>query len=195
MSRKTMKQYCVLLGLLLWTASCGSSSKENIIVEAHLVNIPPPPPIAPNEPIISEDTATNQITEQGDIATYFVVIADTSQDYFLLHEKMVSLSKSLPMPIDTMGRYYNREKNLIALPDTSEDEIYAGDYFPRRFPSESLSLEYLALYQKAAGEKTIALVQGIYPTEAEAEQSLHRLQKQVKAAFVTQSKMYIGCMH
>ena len=88
-------------------------------------------------------------------ATYFVVVADTNSDYFFLRDKMFKLSMRLQLPIDTMGRFFNKTKNLIALPDNDEDEIYAGDYFPRRFPSDNFSLEYLDFYQREAGEKTI----------------------------------------
>ena len=102
-------------------------------------------------------------TSTVDYARYYIVIADTSINYEVLQKKMLNLRKQLSIPIDTMDRYYDKDKNLICLPEDSDDELYAGDYFPRRFPSESLSLEYLNLYQQTPHEnKTIALVSGIY---------------------------------
>jgi len=86
-----------------------------------------------------------------------------------------------------MGRFYNKKKNLIALPDNDEDEIYAGDYFPRRFPSDNLSLEYLNFYQRQAAEKTIALVTGIYETEKSADSALTVLHKPEKKVFKIKS--------
>lgn len=128
-------------------------------------------------------------------ATYFVVVADTSQVYSILHKKMHDLSSKLKIPIDTMGRYYNKTKNLIALPDNDEDEIYAGDYFPRRFPSDYLSLEYLNFYQKQSGDKTIALVTGIYETEKSADSALNVLYKTVEKGFKIKADIYVGCLH
>jgi hypothetical protein len=81
------------------------------------------------------------------------------------------------------------------LPDNDEDEMYAGDYFPRRFPSHSLSLEYLALYYREAGEKTIALVTGIYETEKSADSSVAILQSIEKNVFKIKTNIYVGCLH
>ncbi len=141
------------------------------------------------EPDVTKDTT------DYNIATYFVVVADTSLDYNVLHKKMFKLSRQLNIPIDTMGRFYNKAKNLIALPENDEDEMYAGDYFPRRFPSESLSLEYLNFYQRRAGDKMIALVTGIYETEKSADSILTVLRKIEKKAFKIKADIYVGCVH
>jgi hypothetical protein len=108
---------------------------------------------------------------------------------------MIDLKTKSKIPIDTMGRIYNKKKNLIALPDNDKDEIYAGEYFPRRFPSENLSLEYLNFYQKQAGEKTIALVTGIYETEKSADSVLTVLRKIEPRVFKIKADIYVGCMH
>ena len=108
---------------------------------------------------------------------------------------MFDLNGQLNIPIDTMGRFYNKTKNLIALPDDDEDELYAGDYFPRRFPSENLSLEYLDFYQKKAGDKTIALITGIYENEKSADSALTVLHKTEEKVFKIKADIYLGCMH
>lgn len=144
---------------------------------------------------ISIDNNVIEDTIDDDYATYFVVVADTGSNYYLLHKKMFDLNRQLNSSIDTMGRFYNKTKNLIALPDNDEDEIYAGDYFPRRFPSDNLSLEYLSFYQEQAGDKTIALVTGIYETEKSADSALTILQKTEKKGFKIKADIYVGCMH
>ena len=143
----------------------------------------------------STDSSEAGDPAENDNATYFIVIADTGSNYGLLRQKMSGINRQLNIPIDTMGRYYNEAKDLIALPDNDDDEIYAGDYFPRRFPSENLSLEYLNFYQKEAGEKTIALVTGIYETEQGADRALAVLQKTETNPFKIKAEIYIGCMH
>ncbi|HRV53231.1 MAG: hypothetical protein FNNCIFGK_02203 [Bacteroidia bacterium] len=142
------------------------------------------------------DSAINvEAEDTSEYATLFVVIADTSPDYAMLHQKMFDLHQKLNIPIDTMGRYYNESKNLIALPDNDEDEMYAGDYFPRRFPSENLSLEYLDFYQLGAREKTIALVVGLYDTEENADSILAVLKNIENKSFKVKAEIYMGCMH
>ena len=137
----------------------------------------------------------DEYVSEIDHATFFIVVADTGHDYYSLHRKMFTLNQQLNLPVDTLGRYFNENKNLIALPDNDEDEIYAGDYFPRRFPSENLSLEYLAFYQEKATEKTIALVTGIYESEQSADSALAILKRAEPNGFKIKADVYVGCMH
>lgn len=127
-------------------------------------------------------------------ADYYVIVADTGTSYYTLHNKMFDIHQSANLAIDTMERFYNKTKDLIQLPDNSDDEVYAGDYLPRRFPSQNLSLEYLNVYKPEAKLKTIALIAGIYETKASADSAFNALKSDEKA-FVLKSKIYVGCMH
>ncbi|WP_162056496.1 hypothetical protein [Pontibacter pamirensis] len=138
------------------------------------------------------DTGSSYLEET---ATYYIVIADTSGSYKELREEMLSMHGSFKIPIDTMGRSYNESKNLIALPEDDEDEVFAGDYCPRRFPSTALSLEYLGLYQEKAAEKTMALVAGIYENKSSADSAVSVFRQIEQKAFVVRTDMYIGCIH
>ena len=131
----------------------------------------------------------------SDYSNFFLVIADTGKDYFFLRQKMFQIHHLLKVEIDTMGRGYNSAKKLIALPENDEDEMYAGNYFPRRFPSENLSLEYYNFYQPTAGEETMVLLCGIYESEVDAKRFLNRLLNVEKKAFLLSSRIYTGCMH
>lgn len=133
---------------------------------------------------------------------YYIIIADTSKDYYSLRNKMLAIQKSIYIKIDTMGRSFNKKKNLIALPDNDSDGIYAGNYFPRREASEFLSLEYLDYYTKNGNfsfdegkGRTIALVRGIYGEKQEADAALIVLKQQEKNAFEIKANIYVGCMH
>ncbi len=138
---------------------------------------------------------TSKADEQADAyADYYIVVADTGLSYNALRGKMFDLNKSLNIPIDTMNRGYNKTKDLIALSDKDEDEMYAGEYYPRRSVSDFLSLEYLNQYKSNAKEKTIALVRGIYETKTSADSALLAM-GQSKTAFVFKAKVFVGCMH
>ena len=127
----------------------------------------------------------------------YIVVSDTSQNYFELRQKMFDLNEKLKTEIDSMGRGFDKKKNLICLPENDEDEIYAGDYFPRRYPSETLSLEYLIYYTngKKPTEGTIALVTIITDNKEKAEKKLAEVKKYSNRAFIVNSKIYMGCMH
>lgn len=126
---------------------------------------------------------------------YYVVVTDTGNSYYSLKEKMQAISQNLNIPIDTMGRFYNKKKNIIQLPDNDSDEIYAGDYYPRRYPSNFLSLEYMNLYKRGSSKSTIALVAGIYEKKSSADSALSVLKSSQKNTFAILSPIYIGCIH
>ncbi len=137
--------------------------------------------------------------EDTDLLTMdaYIVVADSSNNYFDLREKMFDLSDKLSIKIDTMGRGYNKTKDLICFPDNHEDEIYAGDYFPRRYPSVNLSLEYLDYYLK--GKKptggTILLITSISDNKKKADKELKKVRKYEPHAYIFNAKIYMGCMH
>lgn len=186
-----MKRHIYII-LIAFLTACGTTSADEKEAEVNAAKIATTAGLRTN---VTTDNNVAEDTTDYNNATYFVVVADTSQDYSMLHEKMLDLNNQLKIPIDTMGRFYNKAKNLIALPDNDEEEIYAGDYFPRRFPSDNLSLEYLSFYQSQAGEKTIALVTGIYETEQSADSTMTVLYKKEKKVFKIKADIYVGCMH
>ncbi|MDX5419498.1 MAG: hypothetical protein LPK09_09795 [Hymenobacteraceae bacterium] len=192
---KSEFKICILyLSFALGFVSCGPQAATEAMVPAESAN-------GSIVVLDKADTLTAALIEEEadtviyDYETYFIVVADTGLNYAYLQSKMYSLSKRLESPIDTMDRFYDESKNLIKLPEDYEDEVFAGDYYPRRFPSKSMSLEYLDLYQRKAGEKTIALVTGIFASDASADSALAILKTAEPKGFKIQTSMYIGCIH
>jgi len=144
-------------------------------------------------PVKQQDTTDNSIADET--AEYYVVITDTGKNYYQLKEKMENIHQALNMTIDTMDRHYNKAKDLIALPDDDTDEIYAGEYYPRREPSDFLSLEYMTFYNQASFKNTIALIAGIYKNKSSADSALKVLKPVQSNAFAIKSSIYVGCMH
>lgn len=110
---------------------------------------------------------------------------------------MFDLAGKCKIGIDTLGRRYDTTKDLICLPEDDEDEINAGEYFPRRYPSTVLSLEYLEFYDesKKGDDKTIALVAAIEENQQSAEKLLAAIREHMKSAYILKSRIYMGCMH
>jgi|GEM_PF-2583705 len=140
-----------------------------------------------------KDSLANQV--DFNYARSYVLIVDTNTNYYSLRDKMIQIGEQLSIEVDTMERTYYPEKNLIALPEDHEDELFAGDYYPRRYSKEYLSLEYLDLYQRPAGDKTIALVAGIYSNQESADSTLQRILEVDSSAFILQTDIYVGCIH
>lgn len=179
-----IKQFCVVLSCALFVA-CSSDLSES---ESSAM--------ADSATLVSDTLVGTDVESMPDeYQIYYIVVADTSRNYFALQKTMYELEDKMLFEIDTMNRYYNAKMDLICLPDNIEDEIYAGEYFPRRSPSATLSLEYINFYLPEAGEKTIALVAGIYEGEGEANVRLAEVRKMAKSAFVIKSNVFVGCMH
>lgn len=188
-----MKRLAFIACIIICFASCKNKpapqqkhGKDSLtIVQASYVA-----PKGPDKPEI--DTLEN-LDKADQYADYYIVVADTGKNYYALRDKMLKLHDTTGIAIDTMGRYYNKKKDLIMVPEDDEDDIVAGDYYPRRQPSQTLSLEYLNTYTSDADPKMIALVSGIYEDKASADKVLKLLPW--RKAFVFKGKVYVGCLH
>ena len=183
----------VILGIIL--CSCTPDQRKKNKLGASTGRKEFSPSFVVNQPkdIAPKVTDSAMLAEQ--YADYFIVVIDTGFNYSALRTQMFRLSNELGIAIDTLGRTFYEKKNLIALPEDDEDEIYAGDYFPRRDLGENLSLEYLDFYQQDASKKRIALVSGIYEDKKSADSALKIIKTIAPKAFSFKANIYIGCMH
>lgn len=133
--------------------------------------------------------------QESEMMDFFVVVSDTSYNYYKLRSQLISTSKKFKIDIDSMGRFYNGRKHKIQLPDDDEDEIYAGEYFPRRYESSQLSIEYASQYLDHCNDSLMAGIMGIYIKEEEARNRLLQIKSLNPGAFVTKASLYQGCMH
>lgn len=178
--------YIGLIVCCMWLAACGPSEQKQATA------------IADTTAIIATDTgalADDGYTPDAEYETMYIVIADTAQSYYSLQHTMYQLSGTLNIPVDTQGRHYNEEKDLIALADDDEDEMYRGDYYPRRSAGTNLSLEYYNMYDSITTAKNIALVSGQYENQKSADSLLSIIAPHAPHAFVRAASMYMGCMH
>ncbi len=187
-----MKNYFSLLCTILLMA-CETTPKVKILPKTNASKVNSSSNLHEISEIESKITSKDSLDEN--YATYYIIVADTNSSYYILHSKMFELHRKLKLQIDTIGRIYNPIKDLIMLPEDDEDEIYAGEYFSKRFPTESLSLEYLNYYQEKSREKTIALVTGIYEKRKSADSALTILRKIDKKAFKVKAELFVGCTH
>jgi hypothetical protein len=141
----------------------------------------------------SESSVDSSIFQ--DYTNYWIVIADTGLKYDQLLKQMLVLNEKVKLPIDSMGRFYNRKKDLIALPDNDEDEMYAGEYYPRRFESDFLSIEYLNYYTSSSKEKVMSIVAGVFINESTADSVLTQIRNFKSSAFKLKANLYTGCIH
>lgn len=142
-----------------------------------------------------EADSMEAVDSNPDIETFYVLVADTGMQYAALNTTMYSLAKQTSLVVDTLGRYYNTKKNKIVLHENDSDELYAGEYFPRRFPSTSLSLEYMDSYTPGSKEGMMGIIAGIFEKQADGEAALKTLQGFSQQARLVKADIYVGCIH
>ncbi|MFM6984723.1 MAG: hypothetical protein ACKOXF_11370 [Chitinophagaceae bacterium] len=128
------------------------------------------------------------------MVNYFVVIADTSSNYYNLRNPMLIIAAKHGFTVDSMGRYYDAIKGII-LPADCGDEMYAGEYYPRRFEGSELSIEYYSWYTSKTSHATMAVVAGQFTDEYQALRQLKKLKLVYPSAFIKEAVLYNGCMH
>jgi hypothetical protein len=183
------------LVVLLFGSACHNAPKRTTGFEPPLIKDTAAMPAAVEQKPAPGDTTVDNTTADDPMLPCFILVADTSHDYDALDRQLYALGKQSGFLIDTMNRHFNREKGRIALPDNDEDQMYAGEYYPRREINEGLSLEYLYWYTVHSDEQTIALIAGIYTAKDSANAALKRLRPHAPKACIWPAKIYMGCMH
>lgn len=149
------------------------------------------------------DYKTDSIAEHEiNYVTNHILIIDTSYNYNELRETMMQYSADFDYIIDTLNRFFDVEQNLIRLPDDDEDEIYAGDYIPRRFGNDFLSIDYLPYYDttihfNSFNVSKMAIIAGFFEKEEEtqANEFLTKIKKQYPSSYIHTTEIYVGCIH
>jgi hypothetical protein len=145
-----------------------------------------------------ESVSDINIEEQKeDYETAFIVVLDTSDQFQKMYDLAIATSKQYHVPFDTIEKTYYPETNIWGVSMNSEDEIYHGEYFPRRDGSNSdlLSLEYQNWYDNGSREKNLMLVTNIFSFSLDAEANVAYWRQFFPNAFILQREVYMGCMH
>ena len=145
-------------------------------------------------------TDTGNISEDivNEYEDAYVVIADTGNNYMMLDDHLYMLGNKLRLPVDTMNRHYDKLKHKIVLAEDDEDEMYRGEYYPRRSEDTSfLSLEHADQYFAAntCDTNVFALVADICSNQKRADSIRKWILPAAPNTMVVKTKIYTGCMH
>ncbi|MCR6640432.1 MAG: hypothetical protein NVV82_15900 [Sporocytophaga sp.] len=152
-----------------------------------------------------EDTEASD--ESSDLELNYIVSVAEGYNYDSLKIIALQTSNKLGFKFDTMGRYYHPEKGIV-LPDDDDDEIWAGQYYFRRFGSNLVSIEMNYAYtdtsisknevalEKHSEDKAKMFVFAMMYQEKKSADSLANIIKvDYPSAKVFPVQIYIGCMH
>jgi hypothetical protein len=107
----------------------------------------------------------------------------------------------LQCPYDPLDREYRPGKGIV-VPDSSDDDIYRGEYYPRRpsFDTTYVSIEMKRAFSGARTRTTeidprMIVIAGIYDRKSEADSTANRLGPAFKDVHVFEDSLFLGCMH
>jgi hypothetical protein len=83
---------------------------------------------------------SSDFEQPSELEDCFFLIADTSVDYLKLRAAIHEAVLKLNINFDSLGRVFNLATDSLIIPFDSDDEIYRGQYFPRRFASPQFSI-------------------------------------------------------
>ncbi len=143
-----------------------------------------------------ETPPTEEIVDE-EMQTAFMVILDSSSDFNSIRALAEKTANEYQLKFDTIEKQYYPEKNLWGVAVWSEDEIYRGEYYPRRSDDDThpLSLEYQQWYDEKSQEKNLILMAGIFSLSLEAEEYINKFREKFPKAYILQKEIYMGCMH
>lgn len=144
---------------------------------------------------VTENDTFSTLDEYADM---YLVVVDTGTNYWQLEHTMFTLNSKLGLKIDTMNRHYNKASNMVVLADDDEDDIWRGEYYPRRGGEDFLSIEYwqyFDLNENKHTDTTFALVAGMFDNTLNADSMAGIIKPYQPTVFVMKSNIYMGCMH
>lgn len=191
---KYIKTGISLLAVVIFAIQCTPSLKKEKSTNIDSINSG-----ELNQSVLENgaEAVSDTETKNEDYETAFVIMLDTSEQFYKMYDLAMATSKKYQIEFDTTERTYFPETNIWGVSQSSSDEIYRGQYFPRRKgdEKEKLSLEYMYWYDKKSNDKKLMLVSNIFSFSMDAEQSVAAWRKSFPQAFILQCEMYMGCMH
>ena len=127
----------------------------------------------------------------AELQAHWILIGDTNAHYWPLLRHANEVAKTAPIAFDSLERHYDPKKQTIVVDQSSEDEMYRGEYFPRRITGTHLSIEPFETYFPESKHHTFVEVYGIYD---QADSALKAM-KTFPQAHMRTCKIFMGCLY
>jgi hypothetical protein len=174
----------------------GSDSSKDTIVQDTIAN---------SSDSLNAEVESNNSTDDStynemmDFQTYHILTITEGYNFDSLKAVSKEVADRLNTTVDYMGRIYDPSKGIIVPPD-DEDEIYRGEYFPRRFEGNTISIEMgYALAdstERIKGDRMkMVVVAGLFTERNTSDSILGIVKSSFPAARVITRDLYVGCMH
>jgi hypothetical protein len=151
--------------------------------------------VTPSKADHEMDKDTNEYVEE-EYVDFFVTIADTGHSFEAMTKTMMHLTQSFgAVEMEHPINQYIPERDSLMVPPDSDDEMWRGAYMLRRSADETMTVEYLDMYDTAAPPGTMAVVTGIWSERSQADSVLRAHRSGSPVPRLIPARLYQGCMH
>lgn len=183
------KLFAAILFLALFSCNSNINTHVNVTNDTSTISRA----IAPKDTVINGSPAEAEI-ETG---TYYLVEVASGHNFDSLKNISLNAVSILNSRFDMLNRIYKQGKGII-VPESSDDEIYRGEYYPRRpFEDQNfVSIEMLsALNNKEEDTLEMVSLAGMYTLKDQADSVALLLKDKIPSTRITKRELYLGCMH
>ncbi len=153
---------------------------------------------APKKAVKKED-APPTVDEQ--MPPRWVVILGVYKDFKEARANAQKFAKASKVPFSMNGNIF--DKKGLRLPESLDDELYAGEYLARRYNSGrdgEKQLEEFISVERSDGYEGFAkgfyiVIGGIVETKADGLAQEQRFKAVAPDTYVKKTRIYMGCMH
>ncbi|WP_207510587.1 hypothetical protein [Longitalea luteola] len=184
-----MKQLFPAL-FLLFVGACGQKSPAIRSGKVDSVKIA--------EPVAAKDSAMDEVNSTDEESgTFYVVEVARALNYDSLKVISTNTASLLGTKLNMLDRIYKSGKGII-VPEDSDDELYRGEYFPRRpfedqnFVSIEMSNGFI---DNNADTLEMVVIAGIYSLQSQADSVASLLKDKMSTVKTVKQEMFLGCMH
>ena len=149
-----------------------------------------------NTPIASAAMKIDTLPET-ELEPFYIVQVATGYDFDSLKNLSSTVASILGSKVDMMERIYQPNKGII-VPDNSEDEIYRGEYYPRRPFGEQnfVSIEMSYGYEENETDTLKMVVfANISELKNKADSVTAILKGIIPSTKTVKHDLFLGCMH
>ncbi|MEI8344918.1 MAG: hypothetical protein WCG06_02480 [Candidatus Omnitrophota bacterium] len=137
--------------------------------------------------------AEQKITDDMLYSDQYILILKSTKDYNEALNFAKQASKKLGLKFDNEYRKYS-QKDGIYFSATPKEGVSEGDYFPRRYSGEFITLENSKYYSELA-PGYIIVVAGVYESKVSSHPALNKSKQYYIDAYVKKVNLWMGCVH
>lgn len=133
------------------------------------------------------------IEEENFWSDRYLLILKSTKDFLEAHSFAIKASKELKKDYISEYKLFMPERGIF-FSDTLPDDMYRGEYYPRRYEEDQISLENSSGYKDFEPDYII-VVAGIFSSKEDAEKALAKARLVYPDAYVKKTNIWMGCIH